>query len=259
MKSAPDSPLHAIELQDVSIRRREMEILRHVNFTLDKGELVYLTGGVGAGKSTLLATLYGELPAEGGTARVLGYNLHHLRLSKRQEMRRKMGIVFQSDRQLLYDRSVRENLNFVLRATTKLSKRERTERIDYGLEQVKMEGKGYRYPHELSGGEAARVSIARALIVHPQLILMDEPTNGLDNDTTLAIGQMIREIARRDVAVVVTTHNAYLLKHLPALTYYIDPQTATLHRLEGTLPIDPEGDSIAVPDLGSAPEPQETL
>lgn len=221
-----------IELKDLVVQRFENEILHDVNLTLRQGDIVYLTGPVGSGKSSLLEVLYGELRPGSGSANVLGYNLSRIKSRKRQEMRRKMGIVFQSMGQLLYDRTVYQNLDFVLRSTTKLKKAERRLRIAKGLESVEMCTKGYKYPHELSGGEAARISIARALIVEPQLILMDEPTTGLDNDTTLAIGTLIHQIAKGGTSILLTTHNRYMIKHLPATTYRIDPEKRTLSEVK---------------------------
>lgn len=217
-----------IYLEQVTVSRDEHNLLRNVDLSLKEGDMVYLIGPVGAGKSSLLEVLYGELPISSGTGNVLGNDLRHLNISKRQAMRRRMGIVFQSSGQLLYDRTVEANLDFVLRATTSLSKSERKERIRKGLTDVGMEGKGYKYPHELSGGEAARICIARALIIRPELILMDEPTAGLDNETALSICLLMRTIAQSGVAVLMSTHNKYVIKHCPAKTYAVDPINQSL-------------------------------
>ncbi|MDY6148377.1 MAG: ATP-binding cassette domain-containing protein [Porphyromonas sp.] len=218
----------AIKLSGVSVQRNEHEILSNVSLTLQYGDIVYLTGTVGTGKSSLLETIYAELPLTNGIGFVLGYDLRKIGVRKRQEMRRQMGIVFQSSGQLLYDRSVYANLDFVLRVTTKLPKHERKNRIEQSLDAVGMKGKGYKYPHELSGGEAARVCIARSLIITPKLIVMDEPTAGLDNETALTIGQLVHGIAKSGVAVLMSTHNKYLIKHLPATTYKIFPEKKSL-------------------------------
>ncbi|MBB6276304.1 cell division ATP-binding protein FtsE [Porphyromonas circumdentaria] len=216
-------------LENVSVKRYENELLQNVTFRLEAGDFAYLTGPVGAGKSSLLELLYGELPLlEGGEASVLGYDLRKLNIRKRQAMRRRMGIVFQSQDQLLYDRNVTKNLDFVLRATSKVDKKERVVRIEEALAQVGMSGKGYKMPYELSGGEAERICIARALVVRPDLILMDEPTAGLDPETSLAIGQLMKQIASEGTTVLMATHNYELMKQLPATTYTIDPKSRTL-------------------------------
>ncbi len=215
-------------LKDATINRYENEILHHVNLEINPGDMVYITGPVGSGKSSLLEVLYGELPLFQGEGSVLGFDLTRLKQKTRQAMRRRMGIVFQSDAQLLYDRSVDKNLEFVLRATGKYEKSTCKSLIHQALEKVGMAGKGYRMPHELSGGEAERVCIARALIVMPDLIILDEPTSGLDRATGLAIGQLVAEIARSGTAVVMSTHNAELIRHIPARTYCINSETRTL-------------------------------
>lgn len=228
------SSSYTVDLQGVSIRRYENEVLHNVDLQLSPGDFVYITGPVGSGKSTLLELLYGELPPHEGVAYVLGENLHHINARQRQALRRRMGIVFQSRNQLLYDRNVEKNLDFVLRATTKLSKSERNARITSALEAVGMAGKGYRLPHELSGGEAERICIARALVVHPDLIVLDEPTSGLDSATSLAIGKLILSLASQGTTVVMSTHNEQLVKELPARTYKVCPQLRKL------LLVDPE-------------------
>ncbi len=216
-------------LENVSVKRFENELLRGVNLRLEAGDFAYLTGPVGAGKSSLLELLYGELPfSEGGQATVLGYDLKKLNVRKRQALRRRMGIVFQSQDQLLYDRNVTKNLDFVLRATGKIDKKERASRIEEALVQVGMSGKGYKMPYELSGGEAERICIARALVVRPDLILMDEPTAGLDAETALSIGRLMKQIASEGTTVLMATHNYELMKQLPATTYIVDTKLRRL-------------------------------
>lgn len=222
-----------IDLQGVTIARDENEVLQNINLRMESGEFAYLTGPIGGGKSSLLEFLYGELPVlSGERAYVLGFDLAHLSIAQRQAMRRRMGIVFQSQDQLLYDRSVAKNLDFVLRATCKADKKERELRIEEALEKVKMTGKGYKMPHELSGGEAERICIARALIVRPDLILMDEPTSGLDPETSIALGKLMQEIAAGGTTVLMATHNYQLMRQLPATTFAIETAKRTLVRYE---------------------------
>lgn len=229
-KTAP-LPATPVLLRNVTIRRQENEILRDVDLEIKAGDLVYITGPVGSGKSSLLELIYGEIKHVEGTALVLGYDLAKLKLKQRQAMRRRMGIVFQSSDQLLYDRNVEKNLDFVLRSTGVKDRVERKQRIEETLRKVGMGGKGYRMSHELSGGEAERICIARALIVNPSLIILDEPTTGLDSETAHAIGQLIKSISDTGTAVLMSTHNEELVNSIPSTTYRIDPNKRTLQLL----------------------------
>lgn len=212
-----------VSLEGVTVRRDENEILRDVSLEIHSGDLVYITGPVGSGKSSLLELIYGELKHTEGVASVLGYDLSHLKIKQRQAMRRRMGIVFQSQDQLLYDRNVEKNLDFVLCSTGVKDRRERKQRIDEALEKVGMKGKGYKLSHELSGGEAERICIARALIVNPSLVVLDEPTSGLDAETAMAIGNLVKSIANSGTAVIMSTHNEDLIAKIPSRTYRVDP------------------------------------
>ncbi|MDE6042174.1 MAG: ATP-binding cassette domain-containing protein, partial [Muribaculaceae bacterium] len=167
-----------IEYKDVELLRKEHVVLKHVGFSVEPGEMVYLIGTVGSGKSTLLKSLYAEVPPAAGEARVFDYDLCTLRRKQVPMLRRKIGIVFQ-DFQLLMDRNVYANLEFVLRATGWKEAAAREERIDKVLAEVGMANKSYKMPHELSGGEQQRIVIARALLNSPDLILADEPTGNL--------------------------------------------------------------------------------
>lgn len=203
-----------IEYNDVELLRKEHVVLKHVSFSVEPGEMVYLIGSVGSGKSTLLKSLYGEVPLSAGEARVFDYNLATLRRKQVPMLRRKIGIVFQ-DFQLLMDRNVFANLDFVLRATGWKNASEREERIDSVLAEVGMANKSYKMPHELSGGEQQRIVIARALLNSPELILADEPTGNLDPETGEQIIRRLYDIARGGTAVLVATHNLSLLEQFP--------------------------------------------
>ena len=178
-----------LRLDGVEICRDENVILHDASFTLCNGEFVYVIGKVGSGKSSLLKSLYCEIPISQGDAWLLDYNLCKMKRKDIPYLRRKLGIVFQ-DFQLLTDRSVIKNLEFVLRATGWKKKSEIKERIDDVLHQVGMHNKGYKMPHELSGGEQQRIVIARALLNDPKLILADEPTGNLDPETS---GQIVQD------------------------------------------------------------------
>lgn len=202
-----------LKLQDVCISREENVILRNASFEVRNGEFVYIIGKVGSGKSSLLKTLYCELPIEGGDARVLDYDLNRIKRKDIPYLRRKLGIIFQ-DFQLLTDRSVIKNLEFVLKATG-WKKSEMSERIAKVLHQVGMQNKGYKLPHELSGGEQQRIVIARALLNNPALILADEPTGNLDPETGAQIVQLLHDICQEGTAVIMTTHNYTLVQNYP--------------------------------------------
>ena len=204
-----------LQLDKIEICREENVILRNASFTLHNGEFVYVIGKVGSGKSSLLKSLYCEIPIKQGEARLLDYNLRKIKRREIPYLRRKLGMVFQ-DFQLLTDRSVYKNLEFVLKATGWKRKKEIRERIMEVLSQVGMPDKGYKMPHELSGGEQQRVVIARALLNKPALILADEPTGNLDPETSGQIVQLLHDICREGTAVVMTTHNYMLVHNYPA-------------------------------------------
>jgi cell division transport system ATP-binding protein len=204
-----------LQLEDVEIRRNEIPILRHANMTLYNGEFVYIIGKVGSGKSSLLKSLYGEIPVKQGVARLMEYDLRKVKRKDIPYLRRKLGIVFQ-DFQLLIDRSVVRNLEFALKATGWKKKDEIKARIEDVLFQVGMQNKGYKMPHELSGGEQQRIVIARALLNNPQLILADEPTGNLDPETGGQIVQLLHDISRKGTAVIMSTHNYVLVHNYPA-------------------------------------------
>ena len=203
-----------ISYTDVEIHQQELCVLEQVNLELRAGEFIYLTGKVGSGKTSLLKTFYGELEVASGQAHVLGYDMKRIRRKQIPLLRRKLGIVFQ-DFQLLTDRSVSDNLDFVLRATGWKRANDRRDRIDEVLKLVSMSNKGYKYPNELSGGEQQRIVIARAMLNSPCIILADEPTGNLDVDTGRSITDLLHQISHNGSLVVMTTHNRLLLSEFP--------------------------------------------
>lgn len=207
-----------IDYHNVNVFQEDNCILKNVNFQIDKGEFVYFIGKVGSGKTSLLKTFYKEIDIKDGEAEVLGYNLRNIKHRQIQELRRKLGIVFQ-DFQLLTDRSVYENLNFVLKATGWKDKMKRAERIENVLSLVNLENKIKKNPTELSGGEQQRVVIARAILNSPQLILADEPTGNLDMETSHEIVKLLEKISEQGSAIIMTTHNVQILKQYPHKTY----------------------------------------
>lgn len=203
-----------VNYSNVQLNRDENIILRNVNLTVNRGDFLYIIGKVGSGKSTLMKSMYAELPVESGSARVFDYELSTVKRRSVPFLRRKIGIVFQ-DFQLLIDRTVEKNLEFVLRATGWRNRREINDRIQEVLVQVGMQNKTYKMPHELSGGEQQRVVIARALLNSPALILADEPTGNLDPETGSQIVALLHEIARRGTAVIMSTHNYSIVQAFP--------------------------------------------
>ena len=204
-----------ISYHSVDIHQQEAIVLENVNLEIGEGEFVYLIGPVGSGKSSLLKTMYAELDIHGGQAEVLGYDMRHIRRSQIPALRKRIGIVFQ-DFQLLIDRNVHDNLDFVLRATGWKESSQREHRIVEVLEQVGMETKGYKMPHELSGGEQQRIVIARAILNKPDIILADEPTGNLDGETGKRIVELLRSIRDTGSTVLMSTHNLSLLDIYPA-------------------------------------------
>jgi cell division transport system ATP-binding protein len=209
-----------IDYRNANIYHKDGDtVLQGVDFHVDQGEFIYLIGRVGSGKSSLLKTIYVELDIdEADKAEVMGYDLLTIRRKHIPELRRKMGIIFQ-DLQLLGDRSVYSNLYFVLKATGWKDRDDISRRIDEVLEQVGMSDKKDRMPHELSGGEKQRISIARALLNSPQLIVADEPTASLDAETSDKLIQLFRNISLTGTAVILTTHNRSLLNKYPGIVY----------------------------------------
>jgi len=204
-----------IDYKNVEIRKNENSILKEVNFSLEKGEFLYIIGKVGSGKSSLLKTIYGEMRIKEGTAMVFDYDLNKIKKKQIPFLRRKMGIVFQ-DFQLLTDRSVQNNLLFVLKATGWKDKIAMLQRMDIVLKQVGMSNRQHKFPHELSGGEQQRIVIARALLNSPELILADEPTGNLDPETGSQIVQLLHDISETGTAVIMTTHNYHWVQNFPA-------------------------------------------
>lgn len=195
-----------IQLEHADILQHENIILRDVNLTVRHGEFVYLVGKTGSGKSSLLKTFYADLPLKKGQGSCCGYDLTKIRRKQIPHLRRKLGIVFQ-DFELLTDRSVNDNLEFVLRATGWSDKKAMTSRMEHVLQLVGLDNKGYKMPHALSGGEQQRVAIARALLNTPQLILADEPTGNLDPQTSLEILNLLLAICHAGTAVLMASHD----------------------------------------------------
>lgn len=210
-----------IDYQNVNIYQENNLILSQVNFHVDENEFIYIIGKVGSGKSSLLKTLYCELdlhPDEADKAEVLGRDLKILKRKEVPALRKEMGIIFQ-DFQLLHDRSIKKNLQFVLKATGWVDKKKIEERIEEVLTEVEMVDKIDRMPHELSGGEQQRIAIARAILNQPKIIIADEPTGNLDPETASNIVRLLKNVTASGTAVVMSTHNIPMLDKYPGIVY----------------------------------------
>lgn len=211
-----DSTEKVIIVKGVDIYQQKTLVLHDLNFEIAAGEFAYLIGKTGAGKSSLLKTLYGDLTLQKGNITIAGVELNGLKSKEIPSLRRKLGIVFQ-DFQLLTDRSVKDNLLFVLKATGWTDKKEMQAKIEEVLQLVGIPSKDFKMPHELSGGEQQRVVIARALLNNPGIILADEPTGNLDPDTSTDIMRLLIDISKKsNTAVLMATHDYMIIERFPA-------------------------------------------
>ena len=206
---------NVIDIKNVAVYQGANLVLSNVNIAVKKGEFLYLIGKTGSGKSSLLKMLYAEIPVKEGSISIANTELKGIKEKDIPFVRRKLGIVFQ-DFQLLYDRSVNDNLIFVMQATGWTDKNEIKKRCDEVLSKVNLVNKGDKLPHELSGGEQQRVAIARALVNNPEVILADEPTGNLDPETSEGIVQLLKELTQTGCSIVMATHDFMVFKKFPA-------------------------------------------
>lgn len=214
----------ALSLQNVTIYQDDRAVLTDVNLEVHHGEFLYIIGKTGSGKSTLMKMLYGDIKLREGEGHFIGYDLSKIRERDIPYLRRKIGVVFQ-DFKLLPDRSVFDNLLFVLKATGWKDKEEMREKIDEVLDKVSLKGSSKRMPHQLSGGEQQRVAVARALLNDPEIILADEPTGNLDPQTSVEVMQLLREINQNGKTIIMATHDYALLMKFPGKTLKCDEST----------------------------------
>lgn len=212
-----------LNLQNVAIYQRESLILSQVNVSINKGEFVYLIGKTGTGKSSFMKTLYGDIPLKEGQGEIVGMDLKKLKEKEIPYLRRKLGVVFQ-DFKLLNDRNVKQNLEFVLKATGWKDKGEIENKIDKVLRKVGMQTKNFKFPYQLSGGEQQRIAIARALLNDPELILADEPTGNLDPQTSVEVMEVLQDLNKNGNTILMATHDYALLLKYPSKTLKCDGQ-----------------------------------
>ena len=210
-----------LQLKDASIFQGESLVLSNVNVEINKGDFVYLIGKTGTGKSSFMKTLYGDLPLTEGEGHIVNYDLKNLKEKDIPFLRRKLGVVFQ-DFKLLTDRTINDNLLFVLKATGWKDKTEMNTRVEAVLTKVDMKTKGFKFPHELSGGEQQRIAIARALLNDPELILADEPTGNLDPQTSVEVMEVLQDINKNGNTILMATHDYALLLKYPSKTLKCD-------------------------------------
>ena len=214
-------PETIVKLEDVAVFQSENMVLNHIDLEVKKGEFVYVIGKTGSGKSSFMKTLYGDLPLQQGQGTIVDFDLTTLKEKQIPYLRRKLGVVFQ-DFKLLNDRTVKENLKFVLKATGWKNQNEMDDKIDKVLDKVGMKTKGFKYPYQLSGGEQQRVAIARALLNDPELILADEPTGNLDPQTSVEVMGVLQEINKNGNTILMATHDYALLLKYPSKTLKCD-------------------------------------
>jgi cell division transport system ATP-binding protein len=212
---------NVLSLKDASIFQGENLVLSDINIEINKGEFVYLIGKTGTGKSSFMKTLYADLPLTKGEGSIVDFNLRTLKEKDIPFLRRKLGVVFQ-DFKLLTDRTINDNLLFVLKATGWKNKNEMNARVEEVLNKVDMKTKGFKFPHELSGGEQQRVAIARALLNNPELILADEPTGNLDPQTSIEVMEVLQDINKNGNTILMATHDYALLLKYPSKTLKCD-------------------------------------
>jgi cell division transport system ATP-binding protein len=216
-----------ISFRNADILAGDNIVVHGLNMEVAAGDLVYILGKVGSGKTSIIRTVTAENKVASGEAEACGFKLNGLRQRDIPKLRRKLGVVFQ-DFRLLMDRSVWDNLDFILKATGWKDRRKADERIDEVLEAVGMSTKAHKMPHQLSGGEQQRIAIARALLNQPEVILADEPTGNLDEDTTEEILQLLNKLNKENgTTLIMVTHDKSIVERYPGRVFVCSDETCT--------------------------------
>ena len=214
-----------ISFRNADILAGENVVVHGLNMEVAAGDLVYILGKVGSGKTSIIRTITAENKISEGEAEACGFNLKTLRQRDIPKLRRKLGVVFQ-DFRLLMDRSVWENLDFILKATGWKDRRKADARIDEVLEATGMSTKAHKMPHQLSGGEQQRIAIARALLNSPEIILADEPTGNLDEETTEDILQLLNKLNKENgTTLIMVTHDKSIVERYPGRVFICQDET----------------------------------
>ena len=208
-----------ISFRNADILAGDNVVVHGLNMEVGAGDLVYILGKVGSGKTSIIRTITAENKIGEGEAEACGFNLKSLKQKDIPKLRRRLGVVFQ-DFRLLMDRSVWENLDFILKATGWKDRRKADERIDEVLEATGMSTKAHKMPHQLSGGEQQRIAIARALLNSPEVILADEPTGNLDEETTEDILQLLNKLNKGNgTTLIMVTHDRSIVERYPGRVF----------------------------------------
>ena len=216
-----------ISFRNADIMAGDNVVVHGLDMEINAGDLVYILGKVGSGKTSIIRSITAEHAIGSGEAEACGFDLKRIRQRDIPKLRRRLGVIFQ-DFRLLMDRSVQDNLDFILKATGWKDRRKADERIDEVLEAVGMTTKAHKMPHQLSGGEQQRIAIARALLNDPEVILADEPTGNLDDETAEEILRLINKLNKENgTTLIMVTHDKSIVERYPGRVFVCSDESCT--------------------------------